>query len=202
MNGRQSTVGSGRRAIASARADRVMKPIFSYNQGMVASDKPKIYIESSTISYLTARPTEEPIRKAKQILTRQWWQRRESFDLYISQTVVDEIRLGDKIAAGLRIDAVKGIPILEIAPAIQPLAKALLRTGAIPVQSEADAVHIAYAAIHELDILLTWNQKHIATDMKRRLIEAVILDFGLRLPRLLTPEQHLLSMENEHVHEH
>jgi len=151
---------------------------------------------------LTARPTEEPIRKAKQILTRQWWQRRESFDLYISQTVVDEIRLGDKTAASLRIDAVKGISILELIPAVQPLAKTLLQTGAIPAKSEADAVHIAYAAVHGLDILLTWNQKHIATDMKRRLIEAVILDFGFRLPRLLTPEQHLLSMENEHVHEH
>jgi predicted nucleic acid-binding protein len=163
---------------------------------MTIQDKLKIYIESSTISYLTARPTEEPIRKAKQVLTRQWWQRRESFDLYISQTVVDEIRLGDKVAAGLRIDAIKGISILELVPAIQPLAKALLQTGAIPVKSEADAVHVAYAAIHGLDILLTWNQKHIATDMKRRFIEAVILDFGFRLPRLLTPEQHLLSMEN------
>ena len=165
-------------------------------------DKPKVYIESSTISYLTARPTEEPIRKAKQILTHQWWQCREMFELYISQTVVDEIRLGDKIAADLRIDAVQGISILELVPAIQPLAQALLRTGAIPAQSEADAVHVAYTAVHELDVLLTWNQKHIATDMKRRLIEAVILDFGLRLPRLLTPEQHLLAMENEHVHEH
>ena len=162
---------------------------------MLMQDKPKVYIESSTISYLTARPTEEPICKAKQILTRQWWQRRESFGLYISQTVIDEIRLGDKIAAGLRIDAVRGMLVLELVPAIQSLAQALLQTRAIPEKSEADAVHIAYAAVHSVDVLLTWNQKHIATDMKRRLIEAVILDSGFRLPRLLTPEQHLLSME-------
>ena len=166
------------------------------------AEKPKVYIESSTISYLTARPMEEPIRKAKQILTRQWWQCREMFDLYISQTVVDEIILGDKIAADMRVDAVKGISILELVPAVLPLTQTLLRTGAVPVQSEADAVHVAYTAVYGLDVLLTWNQKHIATDMKRRLIEAVILDFGLRLPRLLTPEQHLLTMENDHVHEH
>jgi hypothetical protein len=165
-----------------------------------ASDRPKVYLESSAISYLTARPTEEPIRKAKQILTRQWWERRESFDLYISQTVVDEIRLGDTVAADLRIDAVKGISVLEPVSTIQPLAQALLRTGAIPEKSEADAAHIAYTAVYGLDILLTWNQKHIATDMNRRLIEAVIIDSGLRLPRLLTPEQHLLSMERENVH--
>lgn len=161
--------------------------------------KLKIYVESSTISYLTARPTEEPIRKAKQILTRQWWKLRESFNLFISQTVVDEIELGDRSAAGLRLQAAEGLPILELVPAIEPLSQALLRTKAIPVNSEADAVHIAYTAAHGMDVLLTWNQKHIATDMKRRLIEAVILDFGFRLPRLLTPEQHLLSLENENV---
>jgi hypothetical protein len=122
--------------------------------------------------------------------------------LYISKTVVDEIGLGDKVAASLRIDAVQGVPILEQVPTIQPLAQALLQTGAIPAKSEADAVHIAYTTVHGMDVLLTWNQKHIATDVKRRLIEAVILDFGFRLPRLLTPEQHLLSMENENVHEH
>ena len=169
---------------------------------MLTSGKPKVYIESSTISYLTARPTEEPIRKAKQILTHQWWQHRESFELYISQAVIDEIRLGDKIAADLRVDAVKGIAFLEFVPAIQPLTQALLQTGAIPPKSEADAAHIAYTAVYGLDILLTWNQKHIATDMKRRLIEAVIIDAGYRLPRLLTPEQHLLTMETKYVHGH
>ena len=169
---------------------------------MIVSDKLKVYVESSTISYLTARPTEEPIRKAKQIFTHRWWELRERFDLYISHTVVDEIRLGDTVAAGLRIDAVHGMPILQFVPSIQPLTQALLQTGAIPQKSEADAVHIAYTAVHGMDVLLTWNQKHIATDAKRRLIEAVILDFGFRLPRLLTPEQHLLSMENENVHEH
>ena len=169
---------------------------------METSGKPKIYVESSTISYLTSRPTEEPIRRAKQIFTRQWWELRNSFDLYISETVVDEIRLGDKVAASLRIDAVRGIPILELVSSITPLAQTLLRTGAIPEKEEADAVHIAYTAVHGMDVLLTWNQKHIATDAKRRLIEAVILDFSLRLPRLLTPEQHLLSMETKNVHEH
>jgi len=120
--------------------------------------------------------------------------------LYISQTVIDEIRLGDEAAAKLRMDAVRGMPILEYVPSVELLAQGLLRTGAIPAKSEADAFHIAYTAVHGVNILLTWNQKHIATNMTRRLIEEVILGFGYRLPRLLTPEQHLLLMEVEHVH--
>ena len=44
---------------------------------------------------------------------------------------------------------------------------------------------------------VTWNQKHIATNANRRLIEAVLLDAGFRLTRLWTPEQHLFLMEIE-----
>jgi hypothetical protein len=157
--------------------------------------KPKVYLESSTISYLTARPTEEPIRMAKQILTRQWWALRESFDLYISQTVVDEIGEGDPEAAEARLEIVQNIPRLTRNEATEMLAKILLQRGAVPKKSEADAAHIAYSAICEMGFLITWNQKHIATDAKRRFIETVLIDSGFSLPRLLTPEQHLLVME-------
>jgi len=164
---------------------------------MATLDKPKVYLESSTISYLTARPTDEPIRKAKQILTRLWWEQREKFDFYISQTVLEEIADGDTQAAEARLEIAKDIPILESNDKIKPLAHAFLRAGAIPAKSVADAEHIAYSAIYGMDFLITWNQKHIATNANRWLIEAVLLDAGFRLTRLLTPEQHLFLMEIE-----
>jgi len=164
---------------------------------MATLDKPKVYLESSTISYLTARPTEEPIQKAKQILTRRWWEQREKFDFYISQTVLDEIEKGDSQAAEARLDIVREMSILAVNEKIKPLAQDLLRARAIPKKSEADAEHIAYSAIYDMNFLITWNQKHIATNANRRLVEAVLLDAGFRLPRLLTPEQHLFLMEVE-----
>jgi len=163
---------------------------------LITVGKPKVYLESSTISYLTARPTEEPIRKAKQILTRRWWEHRERFDFYISQTVLDEIEKGDPQAAAARLEFVREIPRLEIDEAINPLAQALLRTEVIPVKEKADAEHIAYSAIYGMNFLITWNQRHIATHVARRKIDAVLLDFDCRVPRLLTPEQHLLTMED------
>jgi hypothetical protein len=99
---------------------------------MIALGKPKVYIESSTISYLTARPTDEPIRKAKQILTQQWWEQREKFDMYISQTVVDEIRDGDPGAAKLRLQAIQGIPFLNLDDDVERLANVFLSSGAVP----------------------------------------------------------------------
>ncbi|MCL2624989.1 MAG: type II toxin-antitoxin system VapC family toxin [Planctomycetaceae bacterium] len=158
-------------------------------------EKPKVYVESSTISYLTARPTEEPIRKAKQILTRQWWERRESFDLFISQTVLDEIAGGDKAASNLRLRLASELALLELEDRIGTLAGLLLKSGSLPVHCEADATHIAYSAVHGMNFLITWNQRHIASEKKRKLVEAVIDGFGLMPPRLLTPEQHLFYEE-------
>jgi hypothetical protein len=165
----------------------------------VAQGKPKVYLESSTISYLTARPTEEPIRKAKQILTRRWWEHREGFDLYISQTVIDEIADGDPQAAGLRLNVIQGIPILNLDDNVVRLAGTLLAAGALPSHSGADARHIAFAAIFGMDFLVTWNQKHIVAEDKKRQIEAMIEGFGLKPPKLFTPEQHLIFEEIIHV---
>jgi hypothetical protein len=158
--------------------------------------KPKVYLESSTISYLTARPTEEPIRKAKQILTRQWWEHRERFEFYISQTVLEEIEKGDSQAAAARLKFVQDIHRLEVDEVIKPLTEALLQTRVIPAKEKADAEHVAYSAIYGMHFLITWNQRHIATNVARRKIDSVLLDFDYLVPRLLTPEQHLLTMED------
>ena len=50
-----------------------------------------IYVETSIVGYLTARSVSDVVFQARQELTRRWWQtRREGFDLYISQLVLDE----------------------------------------------------------------------------------------------------------------
>ena len=162
---------------------------------VAALNKPKVYIEYSTISYLTARPTEEPIRKAKQILTRQWWEYREDFELYISQTVVDEVGLGDSEAAELRLQAIQGIPVLTLNNEVVRLSETFLTSGAVPEHAVADARHIAFAAVSGMDFLITWNQKHIAAAKKRRQIEAVIEGFELKPPKIFTPEQHIIFEE-------
>ena len=75
-------------------SERFDLPVYEVRDKM---KKRRICLEYSTISYLTARPTEEPIRKAKQILTRLWWGKRNIFDLFISESVVEEIRKGDPL---------------------------------------------------------------------------------------------------------
>lgn len=135
------------------------------------------------------------MRKAKQIFTQQWWKQRNRYQLFISETVIDEIREGDMEAAELRLLAIEELDVLVPDKKVDQLSRSLLDSNAIPPKSEADAYHVAYAAVYKMDILLTWNQKHIATNAKRRFIDGIIMGFGLDPPQLLTPEQHLLIEE-------
>jgi len=163
---------------------------------MVAkSGKPKIYVESSTISYLTARPARDIIINAKQELTRVWWGQRDHYELFISEAVLEEIAEGDPQAAEARLRIIQGITVIALDEHVERLARALLASDAVPAEHKLDAYHIAFAAVHKMDFLVTWNQKHIATEKKRRLIETIIEGFELKPPKLFTPEQHLIFEE-------
>ena len=109
---------------------------------------------------------------------------------------MEEISLGDSDAAELRLQAIQGIPVLLLNDDVRKLAAVLLTLGAVPEHAIADARHIAFAAVFGMDCLVTWNQKHIAAVNKRRQIEAILEGFELKPPKLFTPEQHLLSMED------
>src|SRR5207249_2554749 len=68
---------------------------------------PKVYLESSVISYLAARESRDIVAAAHQKLTRDWWERRRGeFDLFVSVEVLNEIRRGDPEAARIRLSHV------------------------------------------------------------------------------------------------
>ena len=152
--------------------------------------KPTVYIETTIVSYLTARPSRDVILAAHQQITDEWWhERRSHFDLFTSQPVVDEAAEGDEEAARRRLQQLEEVPLLEITEEVANLAERLLLEGPIPQKAAVDAVHIATAAVHVMDYLLTWNCKHIANAAMRNKIEAVIRSEGCRPPILCTPEE-------------
>jgi predicted nucleic acid-binding protein len=149
-----------------------------------------VYIESSVISYITARPSRDVVTSARQSITIEWWDnRRSKYDVYISELVVEEIASGDKSAAQKRLNIVKDIPNLEIKLVAKELADLLISEGAVPENSPEDALHIGLAAAHGVDYLLTWNFKHINNATKRAEIVRVIENQGYISPILCSPEE-------------
>jgi hypothetical protein len=152
--------------------------------------KPRVYIETTIVSYLTARPTHDLIMAAHQSLTRDWWDtRRAQFDLFCSQLVVNECAAGDKSAAQRRLEALAGIDLLEPTEAALAFAGRLLSSGTIPAKASVDAAHIALATVHGMDYLLTWNCTHIANAEVRPLIFKIARSNGYKVPELCTPEE-------------
>ncbi len=149
--------------------------------------KPSVYLETSVISYLAARPSRDVITRAHQQVTRNWWtRRRRAFRLFISELVLDEIRRGDRAAARRRERLVTGVPVLRVTEAAGDLTRALLRRTRIPA---ADAAHVAVAALNGMEYLLTWNCRHIANAQMRQAIEETCEGAGYTAPTLCTPEE-------------
>lgn len=149
-----------------------------------------VYVETTIVSYLTARPSRDIVIRAHQRLTREWWRnRRGEFDLHISPLVFQEARMGDRLVARRRVGALRGIPLLAVTAEAVTLARLLVRRGAIPKGAEVDALHIATAAVHGTDYLLTWNCKHIANALMRSRIEALCRSAGFEPPIMCTPEE-------------
>ena len=150
----------------------------------------RVYIESSIVSYLASRPSRDVISTGRQQLTHTWWEsRRPAFDLVISEVVLKEVRAGDLGAAERRLTFVAELPLLDITEEATELAATLIEQVPLPLAAAVDAAHIAVAAYHGVDFLLTWNVTHIANAALRRRVEAVCREQGYQAPVLCTPDE-------------
>lgn len=128
--------------------------------------------------------------EAQKVTVSKWWdKRRDAFELYISQLVVDETKAGDPVAARDRIKLMKDLPILDITPEVGLLATSLLASGVIPQRAATDAGHIAIAAAHGLDFLMAWNCMHIANASITKAVASICEQHGLECPVICTPEE-------------
>ena len=151
--------------------------------------KPRVYLETTFVSYLTALPSRDLVLAAHQQLTSEWWQGRERFDLFVSEAVLQEAAGGDPTAAARRTVALRGIPVLAVTEAAANLARDLIAGQAVPAKAAVDAVHIAVAAVNGMDFLLTWNCAHIANAATRAMIDRVCRIAGVAPPVICTPEE-------------
>ncbi len=150
--------------------------------------KPRVYVETSIISYLAARPSRDVVLAGHQKTTQLWWEgRRADFDLFASEAVVNEASAGDAQAARRRLEFLGELPLLDISSEVSALAGELIRLGPIPPKAVVDAVHVAVSAVYGLDYLLTWNCSHLANAQMRNRINQVCVSSGYRAVVICTP---------------
>lgn len=156
-----------------------------------------VYIETSVVSYLTARPTNDLLAAAWQKATVDWWEtQRSRFDLYTSAVSLEEAGRGDPEAARRRLEAISGIPALVIDDPVVTLSKALLKERAIPARAQDDAVHLAVSAVHGIDYLLTWNCRHLDNAETKPIMRRICHRHEYTMPEICTPQELMGVAEN------
>jgi hypothetical protein len=152
--------------------------------------KPKVYVETTVLSYITAYTSKHPLTAERQAITRLWWRtERRRYELCTSDLVAAECQRGDSTQAAARLDLMRETSLLPENEGILELTKKLLAPSGMPVTAVADAAHVATATVHECDYLLTWNLRHIANARIRRALERIIDADGYRRTTICTPEE-------------
>jgi hypothetical protein len=149
----------------------------------------RIYLDTSVISYHTARLRRDPVIRRRQLTTRKWWDSfRERADFCISTYVLEEISDGDPEAANSRMAFVEGLSMIVSDPHSEELGQRMFRNLKLPHRSRMDGFHLAVAALNRLDYIVSWNFKHMANAGVQAAYEQECTGLGLWTPIIVTPD--------------
>ena len=151
---------------------------------------PSVYIETTVVSYVTARPSRDLIVAAHQQVTMEWWENTlPHCQPFVSPVVIEEAARGDREAAKLRLEKIAGFPVLEVTNEVRELADLYFAHTQIPEKARGDAYHLALATYHGIDFLVSWNFTHILAAPIRVMIQDINASRGIRTPIICTPEE-------------
>jgi len=145
--------------------------------------KPRVYIETTVISYLASKPSRDLVVAAHQQVTAEWWETvLPKLEPFVSPIVIEEVGRGDKEAAARRLSRIETFGILEVTGEVRDLAESYFGQIEIPEKARADAFHLALAAFHGMDLLVSWNFSHILAPRMRAVIEELNRERGIATP--------------------
>jgi hypothetical protein len=149
-----------------------------------------VYIETTVVSYLTARPSRDVVVAARQEATRDLWPKLfTDFESCVSVLVLEEAGRGDADQAALRLQAIQSLPVLGMSDAAQLLASKIIDDRGIPEEYPEDSLHIAVAAVNGMDVLVTWNFTHLNNPFTRMMIRQIVENAGYQCPEICSPDE-------------
>ena len=157
--------------------------------------KKHIYIETTVVSYLTAKPSRDIMIAGHQEVTRELWAKLSSrYETYVSALVFQEAGRGDPDQAQMRLAAIAKFPMLDIDDEARFLADKIIAKKGISTEYPEDALHIAVAAVNGIEVILTWNFAHLNNPFTRKKVRKIVEAEGYICPEICSPEE-LLEVE-------
>jgi predicted nucleic acid-binding protein len=136
-----------------------------------------LYLDTSILNFLFAEDAPE-----KRDITVEFFDgvKKAKYDVFISDAVVDEIAKAAPAKRDMLLGAIRDsdIGFLEVTDEVVAFANKIIEAGVVPKAKTQDALHIAVAVCYGVDVLLSWNFKHLANINKERLVRALCLMEG------------------------
>lgn len=147
--------------------------------------KLKIFLDTSVYSALF---DERDLNRQKQ--TQEFWDKIGDYDLYYSDINVEEIDavVNEDLKSKLKGLLEKG-EIIEITSDVNRLAKIYIEEDLIPEKYQNDSLLIALTSAHSLDILISWNFKHLVKRKTRLGVNLINLKEGYKTIEILAPPE-------------
>jgi len=150
----------------------------------------RIYIETTVVSYFTARPSRDVLVAGNQEATRELWPKLAfEYESYVSALVYEEAGRGDAGQAAMRLDTLKPFRMLDIDHEAERVAERILLAKSIPKRYPEDALHVAVAAVNGIEVIITWNFAHLNNPFTRARVREVVESEGYACPEICSPEE-------------
>jgi hypothetical protein len=152
--------------------------------------KKRVYLETTVVSYLAAKPSRDIIVAGHQDATRELWPELSAkYETYISALVFEEAKKGDPDQAQIRLAAISPFPMLDIDDEARLLAEKIVGRRAVPAEYPEDALHIAVAAVNGIEVIITWNFAHLNNPFTRKKVRQIVEGEGFECPEICSPEE-------------
>lgn len=148
--------------------------------------KLKIYLDTTLPNYVFNDHTPEKQQIAKKLFQEI---SEDKFTAFISQVVADEIADATEPKRTTMLDLIANIPLLPLIPECRELAENYITRGIIPSSNKEDALHIAIATVHNMDVIVSYNFEHIVRLKTIKEVTAVNLIYGYKIPDIVFPEE-------------
>ncbi|MBI5499981.1 MAG: type II toxin-antitoxin system VapC family toxin [Deltaproteobacteria bacterium] len=147
-----------------------------------------VYLDTTIPSFLVTTRDDALSAARRQMTLRFWESYAERFRLFVSAYVEAEIAAGQWPGREDALARIAALPRLPVTPAVDVAVATYIRTHLMPADAEGDAAHLACASVHGMDVLLTWNVRHLANPLKVDRLQVINRRLGLVTPVLCTPE--------------
>jgi hypothetical protein len=165
-------------------------PLMTRDPPHFAAEPPTLYIETTVVSFLVGRLSRDVSTARMQSITRDWWSSHShKHILFVSDVVLTEALRGDEHLARERKQILAPLATLHSNEHTHELATLIRAETRLPEREHEDAHHAAVAAIHGVNVLLTWNCAHLANEHMIPRIGRACEAYGYAPPVILTPEQ-------------